>query len=108
MRVPGLLGLLLFMQAPPHLPPRDYSKEALNVRAEEAIALQTATTAMQRFIKDHPEVAPLDQFYVRLAREAPSIWRATWEVNNINARGGAVEFTLDASGTKVISIRRIE
>lgn len=107
MRVLSVLGLWLMAQSP-MMPPRDYSKEVLALRAEEAIAVQTATVAMQQYLKDHKEYGPLDRYYLGVTRDAPSFWRAIWFVNSSDARGGAVEFVLDAPGTKVLSITREE
>jgi hypothetical protein len=96
------------MAQSPLMPPRDYSREVLALRAEEAVVVQTATVAMQQHIKDHKASGPLDQYYLSVSRHAPSFWRAIWFVNSADARGGAVEFVLDASGTKVLSVTHQE
>lgn len=105
-----LIGLaaLAALAATPILPPRDYSVTVVAVTGDEAVALQTATFAMQRYIEKLPTRPLIGTYYATVERQAPSFWRVRWAINNSNARGGGVDISLDPTGTKVVTIKPIE
>jgi hypothetical protein len=99
---PGALG------GPPHVPPRDYSRHATVVLGDEAVALSKATEAALAHLRKRSPRASLGAYYAHVERLAPSAWVVTWMLNDIDARGGAVEVTLDATAEKVVGVRDIE
>lgn len=94
--------------ATPLLPPRDYKETVVAITGDEAVALQTATAAMQRHLEKAPGRPSISGYYATIEKQAPSFWRVVWALNDASARGGAVEISLDATGTKVVAIKPVE
>lgn len=92
----------------PLLPPRDYKTTVVAVTGDEAVALQVATTAMQRHLEKLPGRPSISGYYATVERQAPSYWLVAWSLNDSAARGGGVDITLDATGTKVVALKLVE
>lgn len=107
----GLLLLLVvigFAGMAPLLGPRDYAKQPLAIRGDEAIAIQTATTALGAYFAKQSLNRSVRDFYAIVEAAPPSAWRVEWAPNDVAARGGGVEIILDTTGTRVTSVRAIE
>lgn len=93
---------------PPHVPPRKYPQRVTVVLGDEALVLFKATDAALTHLRKSMPNASLGSYFARIEHRAPSAWVVTWIINDIDARGGAIEVTLDATGTKVVSVVDIE
>lgn len=92
----------------PHVPPRDYSKQATVILGDEAMVLSKAADAALKHLRKRAPKATLAAYYATIERRAPSTWVVTWMLNDIDARGGGVEVTLDAMGERVVSVQDLE
>lgn len=89
------------------LPPRDYVNEVVALRGDEAIAIRTATVALEDYLAAKAPGQSIRDFYCTVQVQHPSAWRVEWALNDATARGG-IEVILDTTGTKVRSIRHVE
>lgn len=93
---------------PPHVPPRNYSEVLTVVLGDEAMVLARATEAALKHLKKRTPKATLSSYYATIERRGPSAWVVTWALNDIDARGGAIEVTLDATGANVTGVTDVE
>jgi hypothetical protein len=92
----------------PLLPPRDYKETVVAITGDEAVALQTATAAMQRHLEKAPGRPSISNYYATIEKQAPSFWRVLWAPNDAAARGGAIDISLDVTGTKVVALKLVQ
>jgi hypothetical protein len=92
----------------PLLPPRDYKTTVVAVTGDEAVALQTATAAMQHHLEKLPGKPSISSYFATIEKQAPSFWLVAWSLNDTAARGGGVDITLETTGTKVVALKLAE
>jgi hypothetical protein len=72
------------------------------------MVLSKATEAAVKHLRKRSPKATLTTYYATIERRAPSAWIVTWMLNDVDARGGGIEVTLDATGEKVTGVRDLE
>lgn len=94
----------------PVLPARNYDKERVLVRGDEAVALTTATSEMRRQLKSKAPKESLTDYYAEISKaKAPSGgWTVTFFWNDAATRGGGTRIVLDSAGTRVLAIEAVE
>lgn len=96
------------LAGPPHVPPRNYSEAVTVVLGDEAVVIAKATDAALKHLRKRAPKASLGAYYARIERRAPSAWVVTWALNDVDARGGGIEVTLDATGMTVTGVIDVE
>lgn len=92
----------------PHVPPRNYGERATVILGEEAVVLAKATEAALTHLRKRSPKASLAAYFATIERKGPSVWVVTWMLNDIDARGGGIEVSLDATGSKVLGVVDLE